>query len=584
MIDLYTRWGEKTRHEKVPLDDYPRPQLVRNNWCNLNGKWEYKISQSDSKPTNYDGDILVPFSPESLLSGVQKIVTPQDTLWYRRKFKVRKNADEQVLLHFGAVDQVCEVWVNETLVGKHEGGYWPFSFNITHVLREENEVIVKVKDGSDSSIHAYGKQKQKRGKIWYTPQSGIWQTVWLENVPVNYVTELELIPNFDEKKIRIKLEMNGIFEPACIKVLSDTDIIVEVMMTEPEIWIKIPDMIAWTPDSPHLYTIELSVGQDWVKSYFGMRKFSIGKNRLGHSIPLLNNEPIFYNGLLDQGYWSDGLYTPPSDDGVIYEIQLMKELGYNMLRKHIKIEPMRWYYHCDRLGMIVWQDFVNGGSPGYSQMLIRVLPYININLRDDKYKWFRRDLKKSREQFEIEVEKTVRLLKNVPSIGVWVPFNEGWGQFDSTLIGNKVRQLDPTRLVDYVSGYHDQGAGDFVSPHIYFKKYTLKQDKYARVQILSEFGGYSLPIKDHMSSEKIYGYKKFNTKAAYTSAVIELYEKEILPAIERGLAGTVYTQVSDVEDEINGLVTYDRHTLKLDKEKIIQLNERIYQIFAQLNS
>ncbi|MGX7030265.1 glycoside hydrolase family 2 protein [Vagococcus zengguangii] len=584
-IDLYTKWGEYVvKTDELPLNDYPRPQLRRDNWQNLNGFWEYAISQSETVPDKFDGQIRVPFSPESLLSGVQRLVTPADTLWYRRKLTVEQQDDKRVLLHFGAVDQICQVWLNGRLVGEHVGGYWPFTFDITNYLQSENELLVKVKDASDNPIYAYGKQKLQHGQIWYTPQSGIWQTVWLEQVPSNYVENLTVTPNFDESSVTLSIETAHAFEQANIVISKDGREVVRATAAHSEITIELPEFDAWTPDTPHLYDVEVTLAEDRVQSYFGMRKFSIGKNAHGQTVPLLNNQPIFHNGLLDQGYWSDGLYTPPSDEAMIWDIEQVKALGFNMLRKHIKVEPLRWYYHCDRLGMLVWQDFVSGGAPEYSRWLIQILPFINIQLKDNKYKWFRRESLASRQQFETEMHQTVATLKNVTSLATWVPFNEGWGQFDSTRIGDMLRDLDPTRLIDYVSGYHDQGEGDFKSPHIYYKKYRLKPDKHERIQILSEFGGYSLPTEHHMGTDKLFGYKMYQTPAEFSAAYEKLFVEEIYPAIEQGLSGTVYTQVSDVEEEINGLFTYDRRVIKIDQALVRRVNQEIYRRFATQQS
>lgn len=585
-INLYTPWGEEAETKGMPwANDYPRPQLVRNNWQNLNGVWGYKIQSSSDKPEKFDEDILVPFSPESLLSGVQTLVKPEDVLWYQREFKLERElaSEERVRLHFGAVDQCCEVIVNDVCVGKHVGGYWPFSFDITDYLQETNELLVSVKDSSDNPLYAYGKQKMTHGEIWYLPQSGIWQTVWLEIVPVDYIEEVHLVPDYDKEQVSITVNMSGENTKANVMIY-DEKVLKHKETIETGIEVKLPmcQFKSWSPDSPFLYDVVIETEQDSVSSYFGMRKFSVGKNKTGQTIPLLNNQPIFFNGLLDQGYWSDGLYTPPSDEAMIWDIQKMKALGFNMLRKHIKIEPLRWYYHCDRLGMIVWQDFVSGGKD-YSPMLIQYLPFVGIQLKDNRYKWFRRESAESRRQFEREMTDTVRLLKNVTSLAVWVPFNEGWGQFDSTRIGDKVRELDDTRLIDYVSGYHDQGAGDFKSPHIYYKKYRLKPDRHERIQILSEFGGYSSPTSHHMGTDKLFGYKMYETHQAFSEAYAALYEREILPAIHQGLSGTVYTQLSDVEEEINGLVTYDRKVVKIDEELVKEINHKIYETFNKHN-
>lgn len=604
--NLLTTWGEDLlkNPNEIPLPEYPRPQLERSEWQNLNGWWEYAITKSEDEPVQFDGKIRVPFSPETPLSGVLKNVGADDFLWYRREFsvgagaKTEPKAGERTLLHFGAVDQMCHIFVNGQKVGEHVGGYWPFSIDVTDYLAAENVLVVRVQDFSDNPIYAYGKQKKEHGQIWYTPQSGIWQTVWLENVPRVYVTDLTLTPLFDEQQIKISVATNQKFSTGLVKIFAGEKIIADkdlaasenlsaaenLSTTEnaerSEIRVALPEMYPWSPDDPFLYQVELTIDDDTVKSYFGIRKFSKKKLADGTVIPLLNNQPIFFNGLLDQGYWSDGLYTAPSDEALVWDIQAMKNLGFNMLRKHIKVEPLRWYYNCDRLGMLVWQDFVSGGAP-YHPLVIQILPFINIQLKDNHYAWFGRAENASRERYLIEARETMQTLKNVTSLSTWVPFNEGWGQFDSVKVHDLVKKMDGSRFIDAVSGYHDQGAGDFRSPHIYFKKYRLKKDNYNRIQILSEFGGYSVPTNGHMATDKLFGYKKFAGKTEFMAAYDKLFQSEILLAIEKGLSGTVYTQVSDVEDEINGLVTFDRRVVKVDSVRLLALNKKIQAAFLR---
>lgn len=581
---LLTPWGEKLQENlaEIPLNDYPRPQLVRENWQNLNGWWDYAITKSEVCPKNFSGKIRVPFSPETILSHVEKILQPDEFLWYKKEFILEKKENKQrTLLHFGAVDQECQVFLNGEKIGEHLGGYWPFTFDVTAFLQEKNELILKVKDLSDNEYYAYGKQKLKHGQIWYTPQSGIWQTVWLENVAENYVKNISYTPLFDTQQIKIQLDISGYFQKGRLEISFKGEKLIKEEFTQKEFQFTLPKFFPWSPKHPHLYEVKLSLEEDEVHSYFAMRKFSLKETATG-KIPLLNNQPIFFNGLLDQGYFSDGLYTPPSDEAMIYDIQTMKNLGFNLLRKHIKIEPLRWYYHCDRLGMMVWQDFVSGGAP-YHPLVIQILPFINITLKDSHYSWFGRKSAKSRQQYYLEAKETLELLKNIPSIAAWVPFNEGWGQFDSLEVEKFVRSFDETRLIDLTSGYHDEGGGDFHSPHIYFKKYRLKKDPLKRVQVLSEFGGYSLPVSGHMASDKLFGYKKYDSEESFMTAYLKLFEQEIFPAVKKGLAGTVYTQVSDVEDEINGLLTFDRKVVKVDEEKLKQLNQKLEQLFYDIH-
>ena len=573
---LFTPWGE-TLDRDHPLSEYPRPQLRRDSYMNLNGRWEYAIRKDAKAPSEYDGEIIVPFSPESLLSGVGRQVMPGDKLWYRRTFRLDKNFKrDRVLLHFGAVDQECEVFVNGEAVGSHKGGYTPFTLDVTDSLTDgENSLTVIVTDTTSDGPHAYGKQSFNRGGIWYTPQSGIWQTVWLESVPENYVKALKITPLFDERKVRIEIDAAHA-AGANVVIRKDGTVIAEEWADESgkvELLIQDEYFSPWSPDDPFLYDITVRLEQDTVESYFGMRKFSTTEWN-GKKVFALNNKPIFMNGVLDQGYWSDGLYTAPSDEALIYDIETMKDLGFNMLRKHIKIEPLRWYYHCDRLGMLVWQDAVSGGEP-YNPMVIQVLPFIGFKLRDTKYSTFGRTDEAGRDQFVQDLTDMVELLYNTVSLALWVPFNEGWGQFDSLKITQMLWEMDDTRLVDHASGWHDQGGGDLNSFHVYYRPVRLKHDKH-RVLALTEFGGYSMPLPGHMSSPKEFGYRIYHDSDSFMNAYCKLYEKEVIRCMEKqALSAAVYTQVSDVEDEVNGLLTYDRKVCKVDTARVRKLNQRL---------
>ena len=573
---LFTPWGE-TLDRDNPLSEYPRPQLKRDSYVNLNGRWEYAIRSDGTAPERYDGEIIVPFSPESLLSGVGRQVMPGDKLWYRRSFRLENGFKrDRVLLHFGAVDQECEVFLNGELVGSHKGGYLPFHCDITDSLVDgENTLTVVVTDNTSDGPHAYGKQSFNRGGIWYTPQSGIWQTVWMESVADNYVKSLRITPLYDEKKVRIEVRAKHA-EGAAVAVHKYGTIMTEATVGKDgvaELTLRDEHFRPWSPEDPFLYDVQIKLGEDTVESYFGMRKFGTTKWN-GKKVLALNDKPIFMNGVLDQGYWSDGLYTAASDEALIYDIQTMKDMGFNMLRKHIKIEPLRWYYHCDRLGMLVWQDAVSGGGP-YNPMIIQVLPFIGCKLRDTKYDTFGRSDEAGRDQFVQDLNDMVELLYNSPSLAMWVPFNEGWGQFDSLQVTQMLWEMDETRLVDHASGWHDQGGGDLNSFHVYYRPVRLRHDK-NRVLALTEFGGYSMPLAGHMTSEKEFGYRIYRDEAAFMDAYCKLFEKEVIPCMEKqALSATVYTQLSDVEDEVNGLLTYDRKVCKVDAARIRKLNERL---------
>ena len=576
---LMTPWGEKLDRD-APLQEYPRPQLRRESYVNLNGRWRYAICPAGRAPDGWDGEIVVPFSPESLLSGVGRQVGPEDELWYHRTFALpegfRRRSSDRVLLHFGAVDQECRVFVNGELAGEHRGGYLPFTLDITDILAEgENTLTAAVTDRTSKAPHAYGKQSFTPGGIWYTPQSGIWQTVWLEAVPENYIKSLRFTPLYDEKTVRLQIEADRA-EGANIVVRKAGEVIAEEWADEKgeaAVLIQAEHFRSWSPDDPFLYDVTVTLGEDRVESYFALRKISVVE-RQGQKVLALNDQPIFLSGVLDQGYWPDGLYTAPSDEALVYDIQTMKDLGFNLLRKHIKIEPLRWYYHCDRLGILVWQDLVSGGSH-MNPLVIQVLPFLGVHLRDWRHQLFGRGDEAGRDQFVQDLYDTVALLYNTPSLAAWVPFNEGWGQFDSLQITQLLWEEDGTRLVDHASGWHDQGGGDFKSRHVYFHKARLRPDG-RRVLALTEFGGYSLPLPGHTASDREFGYRMYRGTEELTAAWRRLYEGEVIPHMERrGLSAAVYTQLSDVEEEVNGLLTYDRKVCKVDPAVVREINRRL---------
>lgn len=589
-----TRWGRNIDPEHV-LAEYPRPGMRRNSYVSLNGFWNYAITDSADLPEQYDGRILVPFSPEAPLSGVNRILQPDQFLHYERTFLFHSADDHsgllhdapggaRLLLHFGAVDCSCTVYVNHTEAGTHTGGYLPFSLDITDYVQEgENVLSLVVRDLSDTSYHAKGKQSLDRGGMWYTPQSGIWQSVWMEAVPKLYISGLKLDPDYDEGSLRIKVMTNGKEKlPVRFTVrLHGEDILEAEGTTETACKIMLPSVCPWTPETPILYDLVVRAGEDEVFSYFALRKISMEKDPRGIWRMFLNNRPYFQNGVLDQGYYPDGLYTAPSDEAMVNDILQMKALGFNMLRKHCKIEPDRWYYHCDRLGMLVWQDMACGGGKyrgWFVTTLPNVLPAAGRLFRDSHRRLFSRENESGRKEFIREIRQTIRLLYNHPSIVLWVPFNEGWGQFDANKAAALIKSLDPSRLVDEASGWFDQGGGDVCSIHNYFRVLKVRPDP-NRCVALTEFGGYSWHTPDHSWCAKEYGYKKYHSGEELTDGIEKLWKRDLIRNIEKGLSASVYTQVSDVEDETNGFLTYERETLKVDASRMAQFNRMLYETF-----
>ncbi len=561
----------------IPLSEHPTPQFERKHWLCLNGEWDF-YKETENKTKEYEGKILVPFSPETLNSGIKQgfVLNRGESLVYKRTVNVTKDLLlGKTLLRFGAVDSECQVFVNGEQVGAHRGGYTAFACDVTSVLVEgENEIVVRCKDEGTRNGDARGKQSDNPGTIWYTAQSGIWQTVWLESMPKKHIHKFRITTDARRKEVKIQSQSFG--EEQQITVYDGNEEI--LCATYLDQVILVHDFQLWSPENPKLYKVKITnKAGDEAYSYFGVRSFGKCKDEKGYSRLTLNGNPYFFNGVLDQGYWSDGLLTYPSDKAALDELKMLKSMGFNTVRKHIKIEPMRWYYHCDTLGLVVWQDFVNGGGE-YKPSHVAALPFLGFHHRDDDYEYFARENEGGRIAFQNMVDEILEQLYNCVSVGVWVPFNEGWGQFDSAQMTEYVRSKDGTRIIDSVSGWHDQGYGktELLSLHIYYKALRLPQDP--RPIVLSEFGGYSKKVDGHVfCPDKEFGYKKFKKTEKLVKALEKLYLKKILPLIDKGLCGCIYTQVSDVEEEINGLVTYDRKVQKVPTRHMKAVNEKIME-------
>ena len=588
----------KTQH---PLPEYPRPALRRDSFESLNGLWQFAITKSAQLPRQWEGDILVPYSPETRASGVGRTLQPGEWLHYHRSFAPPAGFGGRVLLHFGAVDYACAVQVNGHLVGGHRGGYWPFTFDITEALNaDHNRLWVAVQDPTGAGVQARGKQTLRPGGMFYPAQSGIWQTVWLERVPDNYIETLTVTPDYDARTVTVRartakpggaVNLWAVVRAGGVTIAEDWGS--DEADRDGAVTLNIPEehFFPWSPDSPFLYDLTVGTTQgeeesfDTVHSYFALRKWSCAPDAKGVLRFCLNDRPLLLNGLLDQGYWPEGLYTPPSDAAVVHELQTIKELGFNLLRKHAKIEPQRWYYHCDKLGLIVWQDMVNGGEPyrlwfvtyltNALQPLLRKLPD-TAALRG----LLSRHSEASREEYGRELEATVEALRGHPCIGCWVPFNEGWGQFDAARAVQAIRTLDDTRLVDEASGWYDQGGGDVCSIHNYF--YPLHVKPGSRTVALSEYGGIAWPMPGHEAPGKTYGYGTAKSRAVLTARCKKLQLGTVLPQLKKGLSALVYTQLTDVEDEVNGLFTYDRAEIKPDANAVRSVNAALAAEFAEV--
>ena len=556
-----------------PLSEYPRPQLKRDSYICLNGYWEYAIKETEDIPESFDGQILVPYSPEVEKSGVNKTLMPNEYLFYRLNYEIPEDfIRDKTILHFGAVDQIAEVFINGKLAIKHIGGFLPFSLDIKPFLKDNKvEIVLRVIDTTNSSYHSSGKQALNPGGIWYKPQSGIYMPVWMESVKEGYIEKLKITPDIDNKTVNIQFTSSINDAKLCLNNKE-----YDIKANQDNI-IKINNPILWSPDNPYLYEFSVYNKVDKVDSYFAMRKVSLIKNEKGKLIIALNNKECFMKGVLDQGYYQDGLLTPNSDEDYINDIMLVKNLGFNVSRKHIKIESLRWYYHCDRLGLLVWQDFVNGCTK-YDFWLNQVPLFVRYKINDHRYKKFFRENEEGRKEAYQEFLDTINLLYNSPCIVLWTIFNEAWGQFDAKEIYEQLKQVDPTRLYDHASGWHDQGSSDVKSMHIYKWKVKVpsKRKIKNRAFVCSECGAYILDkrLKEAKKKEGFI-YLLFNNKEDFQKEYIRFINEEIIPAKKNGMSAFIYTQLSDVEEEMNGFITYDRKEIKVDTNIIKQINDAI---------
>ncbi|MEA5050013.1 MAG: glycoside hydrolase family 2 TIM barrel-domain containing protein [Oscillospiraceae bacterium] len=562
--DLLTPYGERLDKNSV-LPEYPRPQLRRDGWLNLNGEWDYAINRTGETGGAPAGRITVPFPLESCLSGVRRALEKDEWLIYTRTFDVPDDFLRDItLLHIGAVDQLCDVFLNGAPVGSHAGGYLPVTLDVSAAVRPgANELVVRVRDEL-SELYPTGKQRAKRGGIWYTPVSGIWQTVWLESVRRGYIRELRITPDIDRKCVDIEIDSEA--DSFGVTVRAAGAVLLATREDARRFSLPITDaqLRLWSPEDPFLYELTVTAPDDTVSSYFAMRKFAAQGRRF-----FLNNKPYFINGLLDQGYFSDGIYTPASYDAYRDDILRMKALGFNTLRKHIKLEPMMFYHLCDTLGMLVLQDMVNIGRYSFLKDsglpfagFRRHIPYVNVN-------------KRQRENFTAHSLAVARQLYSAPCVVYYTIFNEGWGQFPGDALYDALKAADPGRVYDTTSGWFHVGRTDVTSEHVYFRPIELRGSD--RPLIVSEFGGYSFDCPGHIfNTEHHYGYRHYTDRQKLEDDFAALYENEILPAIRQaGLAGAIYTQVSDVEDETNGILTYDRRECKLDAGRILPLMRRV---------
>ena len=628
---LKTIWTEAAARGET-LKEYPRPGMKRKHWINLNGMWDYLITDKRILPYQFyeneyfpfDGQILIPFSPETPLSQVNRQLLPDEVLWYSRVVQLPEGSldvkNQRLLLHFGAVDQICSVYIGGKFAAYHKGGYLPFTVDITDFVTEDLTVsiLISVRDFSDTSYHARGKQQLERGGMFYTAQSGIWQTVWMEIVPDEYIKDIRTTPDYDKNQVRIRVRTSfsqkqnsepasgkkilsaphssiphekqmilntitcRIYQPVFLNAEGLTDALLNNELTSAtihsgkEVTISIPENAQkpWTPEEPWLYPYSLEYGEDHVLGYFALRKCDVQMADDGYPRLFLNDQPYFQSGILDQGYWPDGLYTAPSDEALIYDIQAMKTLGFNTLRKHGKIESDRWYFHCDRMGMLVWQDMPNGGSDyrhWFVTYLATLLNWTRIPVKDVHAHLLSRTDEDGRQEYVYELRDMIKTLYNHPSIVTWVPFNEGWGQFSTKQVTDFIHRLDPSRLVDSASGWFDQNCGDINSLHYYFLGLPIPRSD--RVLALSEFGGYSLRIPNHSACRNIYGYKKFKNEKALSDGFSKLMKDTIIPSVKNGYSATIYTQLSDIEEETNGLLTYDRRKIKINPSVVKKWNQ-----------
>lgn len=588
---IVTRWARQVSPSSV-WQEYPRPQLVRSEWQNLNGLWDYAVvSKTDPSPDTYQGQILVPFCVESALSGVGKEVKPENRIWYRRTFEVPSAwADKRVMLNFEAVDWEAGIWINNAYVGSHKGAYDRFSFDITDYLKKSGpqEIIVSVWDPTSFGTQARGKQQIPQEGIWYTPVSGIWQTVWLEAVPKTAaVREVIIVPDVDTQTVSVTPML---YEPlvqryeVIVTVLDgDKEAARQTTQVDKTATIKIENPKLWSPDAPFLYGLKLELVRaarenqprqsiETLTSYFGMRKISLGQGTFGKVLHL-NNKPLFHYGTLDQGWWPDGLHTPPSDEAMVYDLRVTKDMGFNMIRKHIKVEPDRWYYWCDKLGIMVWQDMPSGMVvlPRAENRRLAYPQQVQENEDDQNQR------AADAAQFEWELRRMIDLRRNAPCVVMWVPFNEGWGQYDTCRVAGWVKAYDPSRLVNAVSGWALRPCGDVYDIHTYQQDLTRPEMQSGMATVIGEFGGIGYPLEKHLWNPEMrnWGYQTYQSADQLWDNYVYKFN-QIAELRKKGLSAAVYTQTTDVEGEVNGLITYDREVIKVAPEKLKQLHSVLY--------
>lgn len=576
---ITTQWSAQVSPQNA-LPEYPRPQMVRDQWNNLNGLWEYTIvpkTGSNALPVKYEGNILVPFAVESALSGVAKTVGKDSVLWYKRMIKTTRQAGKKTLLHFGAVDWQCEVFVNGHSVGTHEGGYDPFTFDITSSLQtaENQEIVVRVWDPTDDGPQPRGKQVKNPKGIWYTPVTGIWQTVWMEHVSGTHIESLVPIPDIDKKQLTLRIATDDLQpgDEITVAAIDGGKQIASQKVSNGVAVLPVQNMKLWSPANPFLYNLTITLTRkgkllDEVKSYFGMRKISMAKDKNGVQRLLLNNSFLFQYGPLDQGWWPDGLYTAPTDEALKYDIEKTKEMGFNMIRKHVKVEPARWYAWCDKLGILVWQDMPSGDLGNTWEMRPGIYGKATDKNRTET----------SEKTYKTEWKEIMNDLAHFPSIVIWTPFNEAWGQFKTREITEWTMRNDPSRLVNTASGGNFVDVGPIIDLHNYPDPLMPDADLYGakRAIVLGEFGGLGLPVEDHTwQAKNNWGYQSFKNGDELLTRYQQLVSR-IPELIGKGLSAAVYTQTTDVETEINGLMTYDRKVVKMDAVKLRELHAKLY--------
>ncbi|UBD77483.1 beta-galactosidase [Parabacteroides goldsteinii] len=570
---IKTKWAEQINPQNV-LPEYPRPQLERTDWVNLNGEWEYAIKpKGEVEPNSFDGNILVPFAVESSLSGVQKEVGENNELWYKRSFSVPANwKNKDVVLNFGAVDWKADVFVNDILIGSHQGGFTPFSFNITPYLtgKSNQKLVVRVWDPSDRGYQPRGKQTSNPEGIWYTPVTGIWQTVWLEPVATNHITSVKSIPNIDNGTMNVTVGTSQPCNTAVVevKLLDKGQVVASAKGVQgKELRLAVQNPTLWDTSNPYLYDMKVSLTKDGkvvddVKSYTAFRKISSKRDANGIMRMQLNNKNLFQYGPLDQGWWPDGLYTAPTDEALLYDIVKTKDWGFNMIRKHVKVEPARWYYHCDKEGILVWQDMPSG------DMGNQWAPH-TYNGGTDKER-----SSASIANYYQEWKEIMDLCVSHPSVVVWVPFNEAWGQFDTEKVAEWTKNYDPSRLVNPASGGNHRACGDILDLHNYPGPSMFLFDP-QRVTVLGEYGGIGLPLENHLWwNKRNWGYVQFKNSDEVTAEYVK-YANELKEMVDRGFSAAVYTQTTDVEGEVNGLMTYDRKEIKINEAAVKKANQAV---------